>query len=518
MFALRTFQFVLVCATVVTSLGAGCTKKDSGFTGKSQKLAIKKIQGNEQGVLATQFNVEVNDVFTSLSKRDIWFVSKNGTVERFSASNSTNSEGVSVEDWKANGKWTLAGGESGHRTYVTEVGLIIGKTGTGCIYRVGDESVSTGALAPVWCASGQSAEARMCVTSYRVGGKVYVGGAYNKDNGQLAFVKIPVDKSKTNSLDVAAAQEQIVGNGKWGYSCFTDQSRGLFWSAWYEGSIYGVNLNTGAALSGSTHAPNSNFVAAKLPSFNVGTGNAKSYAISGDVFGNILNGDGIYTYAYEPLSKTVFGSSRDHSKLSVTRVECFASKSGCVANQDHWSWDLASFGAAVGPLSSLNDGRVVAVGNNQVFLFSLKDYKNPGAGVTVKKIANASGQGYMYTDFTGATLYAADVEKTVDFSAEKLWIQNKNVAVLKMRWIAESGQPEAWRGLTMEVRCYAKGSKKPEFGAVNTMPVAGSDIAVEVGGCKSGQFDSLDFRVKGDGSSGGFSKTRGLAFQVGQVK
>ncbi len=506
-----------------------CTAQTSGFTGNSNKLSKAQTAPNGNNVEpATQFSLHVGDVLTSYAKHDIWFVSQDGNVERYSAQNQDSAAGLAGETWSKTGQWKLSGPPSGHRTYVSEAGLIVGKTGTAAMYRIGDDTPQGATVDPVWSGSEVSADdpqkslfaSRFCVTSFKVGDRAFVGGGYVKTGNRMAFVRIPIDKTKQNSLDVGAAQEQIVGNGTWGYSCFTDQSRNIYWGMRWE-DVYGLNLVTGALLKGATDAPNSNFVGAELDKFSLSSASRRSYALSGDAFGNLLNGKDMYTYAYEPLSHTVFGTTYGDTKLTITRAECFSSKKDCAAGKDHWVFDLSAMGAAAGPLSSLNDGRIVGVSVGQVFLFSLKDPSNPEAGAVAKKIADATGNGYMYTDFTGGTLYAATIEKSVDFAAQKGWVPGKGVVRLNMQWIADSGQPEAWRGLKLEARCYTKasvGAAKPAYASVSNVAAAGTDFEITVGGCKNALVDSMDFRISPNNSSGGFSKTSAIALNVGQVK
>jgi len=157
------------------------------------------------------------------------------------------------------------------------------------------------------------------------------------------------------------------------------------------------------------------------------------------------------------FGNTFGGATRyGRNKLTVTRVECFASKSDCKDGVDHWVFDQAAMGLSIGPLSSLNDGRVVGISrgeNASVWLLRLKDLKDPSKGPVAKKIADTIGDGYMYTDYTGATLYAADVEKNADLSAQKEFKVGANIKGLKAKWNAESGQAEEWRGLKLGIRC-----------------------------------------------------------------
>jgi hypothetical protein len=517
-------QFLLTPGFItLLSLGlsTSCVNSKPGFSGLNNKLKTETAPAKEAPALGQSFSAQLSEALSSFAKRDIWFVSSEGRVERFSLKN----PGAPKNDeiWGSTGFWQLAGGASGHRTYVSEIGLVIGKTG-GQMYLIADDTPSGSTVTPIWNATSPASitwgphtgqPARLCVTSFRSGGKTFLGGAYTKEGNKLVFVRIPIDKTKPQKIDVAAAEETILGDGVWGYSCFTDQSRNVFYSQlWAPGPIHGIQLDSKKHLTAEKDAPNSAFAGAKMSWFDQKRSEPGSYVLAGDPFGNIYNQSEMYTYAYDPLSKMVFGTGG--SKITITRVECFASKSNCAEGVDHWVWDQAALGLNLGPMSSLNDGRVVGIGrggNSELWLLSLKDPKDPSKGPVAKKIADASGDGYMYSDFTGATLYAAELEKSTNLTSDPKFIPTKKVAILKGRWNAESGQPEEWRGLKLEIRCYAKDTKeKPAYEAIPTVPPAGVDFPVTASSCNNKVYDIVETHLIPDNSIGGFSKTSSFEF------
>jgi hypothetical protein len=524
---LRTFFIQGLMSLVALSLSTSCVNSKPGFAGLSNKLKTQTAPPKEAPALGQAFSVQLPEALSSFAKRDIWFVSSAGRVERFSLKN----PGAAKNDeiWGSTGVWQLAGGGSGHRTYVSEIGLVIGKTG-GYMYLIGDDTQPGTTVDPIWTATSPASitwpphtgqPARLCVTSFRSGGKTFLGGAYTKEGNKLAFVRIPVDKTKPQKVDVAAAEETIIGDGVWGYSCFTDQSRNVFYSQlWGPGPIHGIQLDSKKHLTANKDAPNGAFAGPKMNWFDQKTTEQGSYVLAGDPFGNIYNQASMYTYAYDPLSKMVFGTAG--AKITVTRVECFASKSNCVEGVDHWVWDQAALGLHLGPMSSLNDGRVVGIGrgdNSELWLLSLKDPKDPSQGPVAKKIADAAGDGYMYSDFTGATLYASELEKSSDLNSDPKFVPTKKVVVLKGKWNAESAQPEEWRGLKLQVRCYAKDVKeKPAYEDIPTVPPAGVDFPITSSSCNNSLFDTIETHVIPDNSIGGFSKTRSFEFFGNQEK
>jgi hypothetical protein len=351
------------------------------------------------------------------------------------------------------------------------------------------------------------------LTSFRSKGVAYVGGGYNSSASNRKFVSIPIDKTKPSQLDTSRAEIVDAGQGQWGYSCFTDQGRNIFWSQFINGGqVAGLQLDTKTSLTGANDAPNSGFIAAQLENFRQNIATQSSYAISGDPSGNLLNGVQMYTYAYDPVSKMVFGTDAVGRAITVTRAECFSSKVDCKLNQDHWVWNQTDLGLSIRPLSSLNDGRIVGISRDPaksgIWLVRLKDPKKPSEAPIAEKIAESDGDGYMYTDFTGGTLYAAEVERTIDLSTAKGFIKGNTVFAIKGKWQAESGEPEEWRGLKLEIRCYTKGvDKKPLYGLISNVPKAGEEFPLDIEMCRNKLFDSVDVRFLPDNAVGGFTKT-----------
>jgi hypothetical protein len=423
--------------------------------------------------------------------------------------------------------------EWGNRSYVSEIGFLIGRTqrgprNIGGIYVAGPQYAN--GIQPIFTKSDlpiaqQGAlwmpnEGRMCVTSFQIDGVSYVGGGYRSINNHKMFVKIPIDKSKPNGVDILTKQFFDLGvvasdeGSGFGYSCYTDQNRGWFWSE-FGGKRSGVNLRTGALLSAAQIPNNAHaFTNGEIVSSPV---NRASYAMAGDANGNIASFTGAYTAAHESVSNFVYVSLG--SALHLLHADCMSSQSDCSsANGRYFKWDLSRmsdgagglFNLAFGPLSSLNDGRVAGVrfiggdaaATSEVYLISPKDPADLSKGPSLKKIANLSERAYMYTDFTGATLYAAKVSREIELSKVASFKAGVPVSDAKFIWKASSGAAEDWRGLKLQLRCFLKSVvTKPAF--VDFEPAqANAEKSLPC----SGLFDTVEFSVEGTGANN-FSRT-----------
>lgn len=511
---------LLVISIVVPG---GCTKGGTAFTGSSTRHIPKTVEAGGEEVVDQNSNpngenvvgapsyssfAANTDILSSLAKRDIWIVTSQGEVTRFSKRGESHL--VEEIEFTKTGNWTLQGNPSGHRTFVTEAGLVVGKTG-GMLFHIGDNTPANTAVASIWKASDASSASRLCVNSFKIGGQAYVGGAYTTNANKRKFVRIPLDPmGQVLRVDQAEVFDAGTDTDSWGYSCFTDQARQQFWSM-FGGKIHGFDLKTMSPLPVSA-APNVNHSSTLL---EADLSSRRSYALAGDSFGNLLNAKGWYTFAHDPISNYIIGAKS--GKITLTKAQCFSTNNNCQAN-DHYSFEVSAFSSrAFGPLSSFNDGYVVGLAYNQVFLIKLKDPLDASKGIDVKKVGEVNGHAYMYTDFTGATLYAATEEKTIDLLMAPGFVQGKPVKDLTMTWSAESGTAEPWRGLVLQMRCYSKGESKSAYQVVNPVPAAGERITMPVAGCNNAVFNQIDVRISpSEGEMGGFSKTRSIGVSGNQ--
>lgn len=438
---------------------------------------------------------------TTLNRQEIWVVSANSVVR------------IRLVDGYPQTNWTMPP-NSGNRTFVSQIGLLIGRTmrgGNGGLFRAGDDTSGVAQL--VYTPPDAVAESRMCPSSFLVDGKPHIGLGYVAQIGTnkvRKFVRFAIDETKPSRVDLSQLKEvthpQPAGVFDT-YSCYIDQARGF---AWYSGSTtWGVDVRKLAPLMSSS-APN---FGATNDAFNLSQSERRSYALAGDLEGNLLSATGVYTFAHDPVSKMVFGATGGN--ITVTAQECFRSANvACKATKHHQFAALSR--AAIGPMSSLGDGRVAAIqrGNpSQVFLVSLKEVANPAAGIEIKKVADIAGDAYMYNDFTGATLYAPTSEKSFELAKLSGFSSGKEVAQLKFRWIAESGLAEEWRGLKLAMRCHSGSEKKPEYFMISKVAVAGTFIdAPKETGC-IGKVNTVEVKVEADGVSSSFSRAQKIEFE-----
>lgn len=498
-----------------------------------------------------------HELKTSLTGNSIWVVTDNGNAFRIVLDKE---RGYPMQQWSG-----LGGG--GHRTYVSEIGLIVGTTGDG-IYRVADDVPEAGKAQKIWDMPSKNYFAwdnskyqpRICATSFVVNGVAYIGAAYVEAEPGLPdgtgrpmrkFVKIPIDKTKPGKIDVSKAK--IVSfdgyDRLWGYSCFVDKDRHLFWSQW--SSPRGVDLITDTEIDVSK-APNGaqKFTVQNVSNFDLTQGG--SYAMSGDSYGNLLavQSHGSfpnlpYTAAHDPVSKSVLQSIymyvpyyennvlKTYNMLSAPILNvfdetCFQAGKPCaqgnVATYNLAAKDPSLAHSFIGPMSSLNDGRVVGVTRPvfgdanpkaEVFLLSVsKDAATGAKTLNAEKIKELSGHAYMYSDFTGATLYAVAGSYKFDLKTIKGFNPKKKIDSPRLKWTSESGGGQAWVGLKFSVRCsLSTNAAKADFTDLTaSMPAADGEIALDsVPSCKGpGAYDEVEIKV--DPTGGVFSKTSTFEF------
>ncbi len=459
------------------------------------------------------FNREF-DFAGSVFQPQVWVVTSGNKIFRFK---------IDKEKTYPRTDWTIPstlGG--GNRTYVTEVGLLVGKTASG------------GNGAEIWLANeafGSEAKlidqvpdalngTRVCVTSFKKDREPYIGYIYTeKVNSKVKFVEIPIDITKDLKVDVSRKVSfTSTTGGNVAYSCFVDQKNNRFWAG--QEIILGVNLNNGEFLQ-SESLPNFGWQLSIAGSESKYTGKL-NYAIAGDADGNLLNAKigGVYTYTmtHEHLTKKVFTTTRS-TALIVTDVDCFSTNQNC----NDKSITFTNLPESSGPISSLNDGRVAILSrrgaDSSLMLASLKDNNKPESGLVVEKIADIPGDPYMYTDFTGGTMYAPTVEQTFAMrEGNGLFVKNKK-SDLTITWESASTVPEdqMWRGIKVLIRCYKEDiTEKPEYDRV--LPVANSGVAtkVNVPDCLTGNFDHIDLKLEAEEGTSVFTKSKKMVLKVFQ--
>jgi hypothetical protein len=330
------------------------------------------------------------------------------------------------------------------------------------------------------------------------------------------FKRIPIDRTQPTKVRISAAEEFDAGaSGSWGYSCYTDQGRNIFWSKNFStgGNISGINMITGQPVP-LDEAPNQ-AVTINLPdnvNFNLRSP-TQSYAMAGGGSGFILSASSTYTASYETSSNLVFMSISGQRKLLVGKGECFSGeKINCAAS------DIKVFdpGIVLGPLSSLNDGRVVGLTRNTTSVYLLKavDRNDLSKGIEVKNIKTLSGDPYMYTDFTGATAFAEAKEITIDLRSRPGFRADEDLSQPEVRWQSEAPAGDRWRGLTMSIRCYLAGNSPPPYQALNNVSSSGIWSPVAIASC-SGVYDRVQIYLDGNGNAD-FARLNAVEFRARQ--
>lgn len=439
-------------------------------------------------------------------------------------------------------EWQLPnfqGHTSGSRTYVSEIGLIIGRTIDG-IYRVNDDTPAPQLIYDLkgLVVNSIGSNSRVCVTSFRANNKSYIGAAYCSSSGGDRFIRFPIDNTKSTKVDTSPEKIEEVflnydGNcayGDWGgYSCFVDQARNHFWIGLGTGLVRGVDLNNMTLMQANT-APNSN-ITGSIPELKIdlttdadrtGPKTRYAYTIAGDAYGNVLRStNNIYTFAHDALNDIVFATDTDwnardtNSAYDAASFNIYVVKGKCLrqnglnaeCTQQHYK--KISRPEKIQALSSLNDGRIIGLNSKappytnyqgpwMVYLISLTDKNNiANTNLNIEKILTVDGDPYMYTDFTGATMYPKDDTKTFTFGNIVGHVKNKPILQLNLKWTEKPGHSQDFFGLGLYVRCYLGSSGAPGYTKIPNVPKANILFGLNYNMCK-GNIDTIDVQIKGE--------------------
>jgi hypothetical protein len=114
----------------------------------------------------------------------------------------------------------------------------------------------------------------------------------------------------------------------------------------------------------------------------------------------------------------------------------------------------------------------------------LKDKSDRTKGFNQKLIGVAGGDPYMYTDFTGASLYLRESVQAFEISKlpeYKSGMPNKNTL---FNWKSKSGAGKPWQDIKLEARCYSDPAQKPGFEEVKTVGVSDKFTPFVVQSCQ----------------------------------
>ncbi|NBX18415.1 MAG: hypothetical protein EBR09_13740 [Proteobacteria bacterium] len=410
---------------------------------------------------------------------------------------------------------------SGHRTYVSEIGLLVGRTARsgndGGVWLASDKTA--GKAIPIFRPTDQNSGSRLSVTSFKVGDKAFIGMAYGATGGKKKFVRIPIDKSKPAGIDVSKKEEVTFGqlDAEFGgfnavgrvaaYGSFMDQSRKSFYLGANGGGLWGVNVEKMTELT-SDSLPNANIEGRKICNYTMRSKGQIAYALAGDLSGNVITAQGAYTFTHDPVNNVVFGASG--GSITVAKQECVTAK-GAACSQEEKSCAVLNPDkvGTIGPMSATGDGRVVGImrgKTSQVFVFSVKDKDDFSKGISVTKIADIEGDAYMYNDFTGLTLYAPDQAKTIDFKKLSGFQAGKPVRAVALKWVASSKKSEDLRGLKLQLVCYKDGKKSSSYKDVSSLLKKSEGfVDIPAKDC-GGDIDMLEVKVSSDGTTNNFSR------------
>jgi hypothetical protein len=478
---------------------AGSRGSPAGTTDNNGNTPILTFDNGFAGLYA------INPI-KPLQRNHIWGVTTNGSVTYLQYANNAI---ANLKQWS--GALGAPGGAQGSRTYVLEGGgAVISRIG-GYLYFVDPNTTKAGDIKAnggrsFYKLEGPAASDRVCVVSYRRDGKRFLGMGWGIGN----FSEVPQDNTapfapQWENMKVMAGN---AGPGQWGYSCYVDQNRLIYYSQWAlqqnngatPGTIQALDLKTMKAVTATAVAPNGNFKSANLTDETMGAqavADKGSYALAGDPNGNVLNGNGYYTFGYEPVTNTVWGNGRGGgSPLHVFPASCFASKATCTGFA---AFNPQQIGFQVGPISALGDGNMVGMvrGSGDVILMKLNDPSDVTKGVTATKIHNLGGDPYMYTDFTGATLYITESEQSFNLGAVAGYNTAKPFRGLGFTWAPRDVAKLTWSDIRFEIRCYKATADKPEYVQVEA-PVKDAlqqTILTSVPQCTGKSFDTVDIRM-----------------------
>lgn len=396
--------------------------------------------------------------------------------------------------------WTgLAPASSGSRTYVTEGGIVIARTG-GYLYWIDPDKTPQGALPQAMphlyrLPNVQNSD-RVCIVSYRKNKQRYIGMGW----GQGHFVEFSMENLSPFAPQWGKVTGQVkvdIAGFSWGYSCFIDQERLIYYGQALIASVSvgAVDLMAMKVIDPKSVAPNAKFVSNNLrsASLSVNALSNGSYALNGDTAGNVFNGTGYYTMAFDRATRTVWASQG--ATLHVLPDKCLYSEPNC---KGHAVFSVADTQVAMGPLSSIGDGRMIGINRSpsgRVYLMKLKEKKDITRGITVTPIADLDGDPYMYTDFTGATLYLTHSTTTFELNQGMKFDPNKLNRAVGFTWLANPGSDPMWREIKLEIRCYMAEAEAGGFSEVKSVNPATKQTVIRTDECAGKAYNRVDIRL-----------------------
>lgn len=479
-----------LCTALV--LTVSCTESNfSGGAARSSNSRPKPTPKPPPSIDLKDVEFAGDKKIEPIQNNKIWTATTSGSIKRFTI------EGDNVieeKTWKGG-----ALGSGGMRSYVTEGGFLGARFPN--LYFIDPEKPNVIESKSIMDLNPPEGDVRMCVASYMKDGKRYMIAAYG--NGE--YVEYLLDDkpphkplwNKPNKRDTIAIPQQ------WGYSCFIDQTQKIFYSQWVWGrKTAGLNLKTYQAVDVSQTVPNANFNSS-TPGVETFANGARggSYAMSGDSYGNIYNGkalgaEKIYSSAHDKASDSVWFSSYTSSVIVVLDRKCVTTSPSCTRYKSY------TMPIKIGPMSALRDGRIVGLvrGTGDIYIMKLRDKTNLGSGIDTVRVGSAGGDPYMYTDFTGATLYINESEQTFKPTEMPKYNPAKPIKVAVFKWIpttAASAETLSvdWKNIKLEARCYSKASSKPAFEEVAKVNSSDQGTPLTASSCNEGKYEFVDVKL-----------------------
>ena len=374
------------------------------------------ISIDEDNTILKIVNPELREI------HQFWTVTMNGQIKYFQL------KGKSIVQEKS---WSYTQGTMGARTYMLENGALVFVRMGGHMYWIHPTETPEGAInesagsANYFKIPSGGVGARLCVVAYIKGGQRTLGVGYGSGN----FFELKLQNTPPFA-PIWSIENQIQApqGNQWGYSCYIDQEKLIYHGSWRgEGSSTALDLSTMTftGAGGAASAPG-NPDPFGIPILN------GAYAISGGN-GQVFNKQGAYTFSFNKKTDVVWSTSGifGNGPVNLAKRSCFAA--GCSGTQGG-SFEVGD----IGPISSLPTGDVIGLARRtgDIFLMSQNDAADVSAGIEVTKLGNAGGDPYMYTDFTGSTLYKDTTLTEFDLDGHASYESDKHLKKLSFQWTA----------------------------------------------------------------------------------
>ena len=184
--------------------------------------------------------------------------------------------------------------------------------------------------------------------------------------------------------------------------------------------------------------------------------------------------------------------------MFVGKSDCLSEKVTCQRGVDFIEQPIMM--SSVGPLSALKSGNLIGLarGSGQIYYLSLVDRADLSKGIEALEIGRTEGDPYMYTDFTGSTLYESSYQDyRVILSDSDKFDPSLAIAKLNLKTIPHDGESLDWTGYELAVRCgNSSGDGLGDFEALPdaAATVKGAEVGVSM--CQGSVYNEIQIRIK----------------------